>query len=260
GASSEIGVEIVRLYLSLGANVSAHYHSNVEPLKGLAKSYRHHTQLTRADLSNEADVVRMFEFISQQSFGPVQIAVLNHGSFNLEEIPTARMSLHQWNTTLSVNLTSSFLVSREYLRGLEDASAAQKDEACIVLIGSAAGKYGEAGRVDYAAIKSGLMTGLTLSLKNEIVKIAPRGRVNCVVPGWVKTQANREALEDPEIVYKALATVPLKKVATTKDIANQIAIISSATVSGHVTGQWLMIDGGMEGRLLNQRSDIHMPI
>jgi len=76
----------------------------------------------------------------------------------------------------------------------------------------------------------------------------------------VKTLANKEALKDPEIVYKALATVPMKKVATTKDIANQIVIISSATVSGHVTGQWLTVDGGMEGRLLNQRGDIQMPI
>ena len=50
------------------------------------------------------------------------------------------------------------------------------------------------------------MYGLLLSLKNEIVKIAPRARANCVAPGWVYTPMAEKALSDPEIVYEALAT------------------------------------------------------
>lgn len=50
------------------------------------------------------------------------------------------------------------------------------------------------------------MYGLTLSLKNEIVKIAPKGRVNCVAPGWVNTPMAEDALKDPKVVYKAMAT------------------------------------------------------
>jgi len=50
------------------------------------------------------------------------------------------------------------------------------------------------------------MYGLTPSLKNEIVKIAPLGRVNCVAPGWVKTPMAEEALSDPVVITKALAT------------------------------------------------------
>ena len=53
---------------------------------------------------------------------------------------------------------------------------------------------------------SAMMYGLLLSLKNEIVKIAPKGRVNCVAPGWVRTPMTEEALEDPVILYHALAT------------------------------------------------------
>lgn len=51
-----------------------------------------------------------------------------------------------------------------------------------------------------------MMYGLTMSLKNEIVKIAPRGRVNCVAPGWVRTPMAASALENPAVVYQALAT------------------------------------------------------
>jgi NAD(P)-dependent dehydrogenase (short-subunit alcohol dehydrogenase family) len=85
-----------------------------------------------------------------------------------------------------------------------------------------------------------------------------------------------KALEDKDIVYRALATyvyvsaplsaransicrsTPLRKVATPEDIAYQIVIVSSNVVSGHVSGQCLMVQGGMEGRLLNQREDIEI--
>jgi NAD(P)-dependent dehydrogenase (short-subunit alcohol dehydrogenase family) len=65
------------------------------------------------------------------------------------------MSLDQWKSTLDTNLTSSFLVVREYMQGLEKASDKLKEKSSIVLVGSTAGKYGEAGHADYAASKSG---------------------------------------------------------------------------------------------------------
>lgn len=51
-----------------------------------------------------------------------------------------------------------------------------------------------------------MMYGLTLSLKNEIVKVAPKGRVNCIAPGWVKTPMAEETLRDTAFVHRALAT------------------------------------------------------
>jgi NAD(P)-dependent dehydrogenase (short-subunit alcohol dehydrogenase family) len=70
----------------------------------------------------------------------------------------SQMSLEQWNRTFNANLTSTFLVIREYLRGLESLGEDRmslKDKAAVVLIGSTAGKYGEAGHADYSATKSG---------------------------------------------------------------------------------------------------------
>lgn len=117
------------------------------------------------------------------------------------------------------------------------------------------------------------MYGLMLSLKNEIVEIAPRGRVNCVAPGWVATSMATESLKNFEILYRSLATycvisllkrrslididrTPLKKVAQAEDIAMQVVMLSSSKLSGHVTGQVVMVDGGMEGRLLNKPDSI----
>ncbi|KAI0075181.1 NAD-P-binding protein [Panus rudis PR-1116 ss-1] len=256
GASGGIGLETTKLYLKLGAKVSAQYRSNLQPLQPLQDKYGHgRIRNLSADLEQEDDVARIFQD-ANESFGPVQVVIINHGYWETADVPVSTMSLEQWNSTISTDLTSPFLVCREFLRQLELASDALKEKASIVLIGSTAGKYGEANHADYAACKSALMYGLTLSLKNEIVKIAPKGRVNSIAPGWVYTPMAEEALKDPAVVYRSLATTPMKKFAQPYDIAAQIAIVSSSTVSGHVTGQVIMVEGGMEGRLLNPPEEL----
>jgi NAD(P)-dependent dehydrogenase (short-subunit alcohol dehydrogenase family) len=85
----------------------------------------------------------------------VQVAIINHGIWPTADVPVARMSLAQWQTTIDTNLTSAFLVAREYLRQLEGVPDALKEKASICFVGSTAGKYGEADHADYAASKSG---------------------------------------------------------------------------------------------------------
>jgi len=65
-----------------------------------------------------------------------------------------------------------------------------------------------------------MMIGMLRSLKNEIVKITPTGRINCVAPGWVRTPMADKAMNDPNLLYQALASSPLKKVSEPIDIAN----------------------------------------
>jgi len=166
------------------------------------------------------------------------------------DTPIADMDLSQWTNTLAVNLTGPFLLCKAYLRALRSAPEAVKRTASIIFIGSTAGKFGEAEHGDYAASKAALMYGLTPTLKNEIVSIAPRGRVNAVNPGWVATPMAEATLRDEAFVQKALATTPLRKVATPEDVARQVAVVASPVLSGHVTGMNIMVEGGMEGRLL----------
>ncbi|TDL15388.1 NAD(P)-binding protein [Rickenella mellea] len=260
GASGGIGLETARTFLDQGARVTAHFNSNDSTLASLSQKYGHgRIRIAQANLSDETNVLRMFDDLSRaDGFGHVQVLVVNHGIWPSTDVPLAHMTLDQWNSTLSANLTSSFLVTREFLRRLEapDMTEAQKDKVAIVLVGSTAGRYGEAGHADYAVSKSAMMYGLLLSLKNEIVKIASRGRVNCVAPGWVRTPMAESALKNPDVVYQALATTPLKKVAIPSDVASQIVLLASPLVSGHVTGQVVMVEGGMEGRLLNFRNEI----
>ncbi|KAJ7716586.1 hypothetical protein DFH07DRAFT_862113 [Mycena maculata] len=253
GASGGIGIEIARLFLKQGASVTAHYNNNAGSLDALIAEFgsaRIHA--AQANLSAEDEVVRLF---AENTLGPVQIVVVNHAVSPSDDLGVVDMPLERWRSTIDTNLTAPFLVTREYLRQLQSASDAQKAKANILFVGSTAGKYGEMGHADYAASKSGVMYGLTLSLKNEIVKIAPRGRVNCVAPGWVRTPKKEEKLKDPVFVHRALATVPLKKPAEPWDIATQVVCLCSTKISGHISGQVVMVDGGMEGRLINRLSD-----
>src|SRR4029077_3421772 len=114
---------------------------------------------------------------------------------------------------------------------------------------STAGRFGEANHADYAAAKSAIQVGLLLSLKNEIVRIAPLGRVNAVAPGWTVTEMTRGKL-DPDDIARVTRTMALQKVAVADDIARAVVVLASDELSGHVTGELVTVAGGMEGRTL----------
>ncbi len=120
-----------------------------------------------------------------------------------------------------------------------------------VLVGSTAGLFGEEGHADYATAKAGMIYGLTKSLKNEIVRLAPNGRVNCVCPGWVDTPMAAKAMSEAGAVQRATSTMALRKVATPQDVANTLVFFSSDSLAGHLSGTILPLDGGMEGRVIH---------
>jgi 3-oxoacyl-[acyl-carrier protein] reductase len=118
------------------------------------------------------------------------------------------------------------------------------------MIASTAGVFGEAGHADYAAAKSAIAGGLLLSLKNEVSRIAPLARVNVVAPGWTESPMTRGHV-DPERVRAVSRTMALRKVAQPEDVARQVVALASDEISGHVTGQVVVVAGGMEGRVLH---------
>src|SRR5438067_2105159 len=120
----------------------------------------------------------------------------------------------------------------------------------LVLVGSTAGRFGEAGHADYAAAKSAIQVGLLLSLKNEIVRVALNGRVNAVAPGWTYSPMTRGAL-DQDVVDRVTRTMALRKVATADDIARAVVVLASDELSGHITGEVVTVAGGMEGRTIH---------
>ena len=145
-----------------------------------------------ADLTDEAQVDALFAAGARRSSAASTSALRSRASGRRADEPVWELPLERWEATLRANLTATFLTARAFLREVE-----RNGHGNLVLVGSTAGRFGEAGHADYAAAKSAIQVGLLLSLKNEIVRVAPLGRVNAVAPGWTYSPMTRGAL-DPE--------------------------------------------------------------
>ena len=236
GASGGIGGETARAFAADGCEVVAHWHRGRERADELAAELG--CALVQADLTVEADVDRLFA-----EAGPLDVCAAVAGVWPSEDQPVWELPLERWRATLDANLTASFLTARGFLRQLDG-------EGALVLVGSTAGIFGEAGHADYAAAKSGILGGLVLSLKNEVVRKSPRARVNAVAPGWTESPMTRGHVSE-EQVLRISRTMALRKVAQPKDVARQVVVLASPTLSGHVTGQIVTVAGGMEGRVVH---------
>lgn len=253
GGSGGIGSEIARQFADEGANVVVQFRNNEASARKLVAAIGEDRCLAvRGDVSKEQDVVAAFD-ATRGRFNRIDVLVCCAGVWPAEAIALSAMSAKQWRSTLENNLASAFLCCREFLRTVERNPF---EDPSIVLVGSTAGVFGEAGHADYAASKSALTAGLMYSLKNEIVRIAARGRVNAVSPGWTMTPMAESFAADPKAIRQALATIPLRKVAVTQDIAHAVLFLSSSRVAGHISGQNLVVSGGMEGRKLFDETDL----
>ena len=154
------------------------------------------------------------------------------------------LPLERWEETLRQNLTTTFLVARGFLREVER---------------NGTGRSCWSARQPAFSARPGTPTtrprnrrssAAFLSLKNEIVRIAPLGRVNAVAPGWTESPMTR-GLVDEDRVRTVTRTMALRKVAQPEDVAAQIVALASDEISGHVSGQVVVVAGGMEGRTVH---------
>jgi 3-oxoacyl-[acyl-carrier protein] reductase len=248
GASGGIGAACARAFAAEGCRVALHYHRGEERAEGVAAECGEGAVVVQADLRREDDAARLFDE-ARAVLGGVDVCVAVAGIWPEEDVPLWHLTLERWQETLAANLTATFLTARGFLQEVERAG-----HGSLVLVGSTAGLVGEAGHADYASAKSAIVHGLLLSLKNEIVRIAPLGRVNAVCPGWTVSPMTRSTLDEPGLVDRVTRTMSLRKVAEPEDVARQIVVLASDELSGHVTGQVVMVAGGMEGRVLHEPS------
>jgi 3-oxoacyl-[acyl-carrier protein] reductase len=240
GGSGGIGAACVGAFRGEGARVVAHYHQGRERADAVGAD-----AIVGGDLRREDDVERVFAE-AREALGRIEVCAAVAGVWPQEDVPIWELSLERWEETLRANLTSAFLTARAFLREVE-----RNRHGSLVLIGSTAGLVGEAGHADYAAAKGALLSGLLLSLKNEITRIAPAARVNAVAPGWTESPMTRGHV-DPDAVRRMTRTMALRKIAQPEDVARQVVVLASDELSGHVTGQVVVVAGGMEGRTLHE--------
>jgi 3-oxoacyl-[acyl-carrier protein] reductase len=244
GASGGIGAACARAFAAEGCRVAVHYHRGRERAQAVAAELDE-AVVVQADLTLEDDVERVFAEVHSE-LGGIDVCAAVAGVWPEEDVSVWELPLERWEATVRSNLTATFLTARGFLREVE-----QQGHGSLVLVGSTAGIFGEAGHSDYAAAKSAIVVGLLLSLKNEVVRVAPGARVNAVCPGWTVSPMTRSTLEDPAVLDRATRTMALRKAAKPEDIARQVVVLASDELAGHVTGQVVVVAGGMEGRLLH---------
>ena len=244
GASSGIGEACALALGAAGAAVAVNYRSDAAEGNRVVEAIRQNGSeaiAIQADVSREDQVKAMFAQMIQH-FGTIDILINNAGL--QQDAAFHEMTLQQWNTVISVNLTGQFLCAREAVREflrrgvvLSVSTAAGK----IICMSSVHEVIPWGGHVNYAASKGGIMQ----LMKSMAQELAPKKiRVNSIAPGAIKTPINRAAWETPEAEAKLLTLIPEGRVGVPEDIA-RAAVWLASDVSDYVIGQTLFVDGGM---------------
>ena len=230
GASGGIGGAIARDLHAAGATVALSG-TRVEVLKALAGELGGRCHVTPCDLGDPAGPDRLVAEASEK-MGGVHILVNNAGL--TRDTLAMRMKDEDWQAVIDVNLTSTFRLSRACLKGMMKQRWGR-----IINISSIVGTTGNAGQVNYAASKAG-MVGMSKSMAQEV---ASRGiTVNCVAPGFIAT-AMTDGLSD-EIKDTLLKGIPAGRLGAVDDISASVVYLASDEAA-YVTGQTLHVNGGM---------------
>lgn len=234
GGSRGIGQKICTRLAGMGAVVGINYVSNAaaaEETLAMIKESGGEGFLAGFDVADPDTVQEAVKEITETR-GTVDILVNNAGI--TRDGLMARMKDEDWDSVLNTNLKGTFTCSKAFMKGMM-----KKRWGRIINITSVIGFLGNAGQVNYAAAKAG-MVGLTKSMAREL---APRNiTVNCVAPGYIVTEMTSVLADDIKDAIKA--QIPLGTLGNPDDVAAAVAYLASPD-SGYMTGQTLHVNGGM---------------
>lgn len=171
---------------------------------------------------------------AEQAFGRIDILVNNAGC-NVRK-PAMNVTWDDWNLVLDTNLRGSFFVAQAVARRM-----IRRRYGRIINIGSVTSVAGYAGLGPYGASRGGIRQ-LTMSLADDWGKFGIT--VNCLAPGWFRTEQNKVLYEDKEWVAYLCDRIPLKRPGQPDDLDGALVFLASES-SRYVTGQLLLVDGGM---------------
>jgi len=233
GASRGIGRAICLKLAEAGANVAG-VDIDEEPLRqteSLVKQKGAEFLAIKADVCNLAG---MEEVVSRavDSFGSLDVMVNNAGI--TRDNLLVRMSLEEWQTVLSINLTGVFNGTRAAARAMM-----RRRSGSIINIASIVGLIGNAGQCNYAASKAGVV-GLTKAAARELAR--RNVRVNAVAPGYIVTRMTEQLSEEARSALTQ--RIPLERLGQPQDVANAVLFLASPA-SAYITGQVICVDGGM---------------
>ncbi len=234
GGSRGIGKAISERFAKEGYDLIINYKEKInraEELKNeLEGNYNIKVMLVKADLSNENSIIEMVNKITN-TYKKIDVLVNNAGIVIDKEFEDR--TVKDWEDTLKVNLIAPFVLTK-----LIGSKMFEEKSGAIINISSTNGiNTYYPSSVDYDASKSGLIS-LTY---DSAVQFAPYVRVNCVAPGWVNTEMNKELEED--FVKEETQKILVKRFAEPEEIANVVYFLASSEAS-FINSEVIKVDGG----------------
>ena len=230
GASGGIGAAIATKLHQNGAMVTLSG-TRLEPLIKLKEELGDNSFVSRCDLSDGDEVGNLIQTVSCQMNG-LDI-LINNAGLTMDNL-LMRMSDEQWQKVINVNLSATFRLCKDSLRGMMKSRWGR-----IINISSVVALTGNPGQSNYSASKAGIIA-LSKSLASEV---ASRGiTVNCVAPGFIKTSMTEMLTEDQH--NQILKKIPVNRMGNVEEIASGVAFLASPEAS-YITGTTLNINGGM---------------
>lgn len=234
GASSGLGAEVAAHFAGKGFKIAINYivekdsqttYERIVAAVGPDRIMRY-----RADVANREEVRSMFDAVVE-TFGRVDILV-NFAGIN-RDATFMDMTDQQWDSVISAHLRGHFVCGQEYVFHNRDR------EGLIINLGAACGQVGRKNGANFCSAKGGIIA-LTKCMAREL---APRIRVNCLIPGSIKTREviDRYDLETEAGLEKELATLPMGRLGEFSDLINMVECIISAEFT---TGANFYCNGG----------------
>lgn len=244
GANSGIGRGVAVALGQAGADVVVNYVAGDDAANAVVEEIRRfgvNAFAHKADVSSEEQVAGMFKHMVER-LGTIDILVNNAGL--QRDAPCHEMTLAQWNTVLSVNLTGQFLCAREAIREYLRRGVVPPVSCAagkIICMSSVHQEIPWAGHVNYAASKG----GIKLMMESLAQEVAPHHiRVNAIAPGAIRTPINKAAWQTQAAYDRLMTLIPYGRIGEAEDIA-RAAVWLASDHSDYVVGTTLFVDGGM---------------
>ena len=234
GASRGIGREIALTLAEYGADVIVNYNGSAEKAAAVAEEIKAMGRKAATVQCSVADYDACGKMVADMlaEFGHIDILVNNAGI--TKDNLVIKMSEEDFDAVIDTNLKGTFHTIKHMYRAFLKQRAGR-----IINLSSVSGVLGNAGQVNYAASKAGVI-GLTKSMAKDL---ASRNiTVNAVAPGYVDTDMTQAMSEGAK--EAVISQIPLKRVGTPRDIAETVAFLASEKAS-YITGQVISVDGGM---------------
>ena len=230
GATGGIGNSILEKLIKAEANVLA-TGTNEEKLNAIKNKYKS-VKVERFDISEHKEIENFINKVSDELGNKIDILINNAGvtSDNL----SIRMKEEEWKKVIDINLTSTFLLSKNVIKKM-----LKNKKGKIINITSVVGHTGNIGQANYTASKAGLVA-MSKSFALEYGK--KNINVNCVSPGFIATDMTNKINENYKETLKS--RIPLDRFGDPKDVANTVVFLCS-NLSDYITGETIHVNGGM---------------